>query len=239
MNNNLSDFKILSGSALKLIAIITMFIDHTALLLRAQLPFMDATIFTLAGTEITLYYIMRRIGRVAFPIFCFLSTQGYTHTKNLKKYLMRLLVFAAISEIPFNLMLSGKIFYSAKQNVFFTLFLGLLLIYIFENTEKELKKAGLMLALAAVSLVLNADYGIHGVLLILLMYILRNRAAAQVLLSFPLLSGSVAALTAFIPINMYNGQRGFVKSGLLKYGFYLFYPLHMIVLVIIKLTLRQ
>ena len=229
-----SKFKILSGSTLKLIAILSMLIDHIAVVFYSEAAFLTVPLFTAFGSEITIYYIMRKIGRLALPIFCFLASEGFLHTRNFKKYAFSLLIFALISEIPFDLMVGGSLFYPAKQNIYFTLLLGVLAIYIFENVAHEFKKSVFMIAIALLSIFLRVDYGINGTLLILLMYVLRKHAAAQTILSYPLLSGGVFALAAFIPINMYNGQRGFIKSNILKYGFYVFYPLHITVLVIIK-----
>lgn len=231
-------YRILSGSMLKLIAMITMLIDHTAFILAPVLPFMKATLFAFAGREVTLYWIMRRIGRIAFPIFSFLITEGYVHTRNKIKYGLNLLIFAMISEIPFNLM-CGQLFTLKYQNIFFTLFLGLLLIYILENVTNQFKKAILMAIVVGVSMFINCDYGLKGVLLILLIYLLKSNPVPQVILSYPLLSSyGFAPLAAFLPINLYNGKRGFIKSSIIKYGFYVFYPVHIGILVIIREILK-
>jgi len=231
-------YRILSGSMLKLIAMIAMLIDHTAFILAPVLPFMRQTLLAIGGTNITLYWIMRKIGRIAFPIFCFLITEGYTHTRNKIKYGLNLLIFAVISEIPYNLQF-GEFFYFKYQNVFFTLFLGLLLIYILENISNPLKRIIAMGIVVIVSIFLKGDYGMQGALVILLIYVLRERPAAQAILSYPLWSGGYAALAAFLPINLYNGQRGFIKSKGAKYGFYLFYPVHITILVLIKYLIKQ
>ena len=236
--SSLDRFRVLSGSVLKLIAVITMFIDHTGFVFCYEFPEMTQTLFRFMGDNVTLYYILRKVGRLAFPIYCFLIGEGLTHTKNQKNYLLRLLIFALISEIPFNLMVSGKLFTDANQNVFFTLFLGALSIYFYENTKNRLLNALLMLAILAASVYLKADYGPAGVVVILLIYILRGRPIVQALAGYPLFSGGVWAIAAFIPINLYNGQRGFIKSRVLQYAFYLFYPLHMLLLVSIRQLLR-
>lgn len=233
----LDRFKILSGSMLKLIAVISMLIDHTALLLAPQIPLMSVPFFTVGSQTVTLYYLMRKIGRISFPIFCFLITEGFSHTRNKRRYALNLLLFAIISEIPYNLMKSGLLFNIKAQNIFFTLFLGVLMLYIFENAGRELLKAVLLVAVSIVAVVFKCDYGILGVLLILMLHVLRDRPVAQGILAYPFLSGGVAAWLAFIPINLYNGKRGFIRSGALKYAFYIFYPLHILILVAIKLVL--
>ena len=232
------NFKILSGSVLKVIAVISMLIDHAAFLFYTELSFLHMSVFTFGNTDITVYYIMRKIGRLAFPLFCFLVAQGAVKTTNKRKYCLRLLLFAIISEIPFNLMLSGNYLYPGKQNVYFTLLLGVLIICAFDGIKDELKKFIAMAIILAVSILLRIDYGMYGVLLILLMYIFRNKPAVQAILSYPLLSGGVAAMCSFVPINMYNGNRGFVKSRCVKYLFYVFYPLHILILLAVKFLIK-
>lgn len=232
-NISANKFKILSGSALKLVAVVCMAIDHAALLLAPEIPVM-LTPFSIGGRAITLYWIMRKIGRLAFPIFCFLIAEGFLHTKNKKRYATRLLLFALLSEIPFNLMLSGSLFYYGSQNIFFTLFLGLLMMHAFETVRGEWKKFAVMAAIGVIASLLKADYGLHGVLLVFLMYLFRNAPAVQAVFSYPLLSGGIAAFAAFVAINMYNGTRGFIKTPFLKYAFYAFYPVHILVLLLFK-----
>lgn len=227
----ISKTKILSGSTLKMMAVTLMLVHHTAHILLPLFPFMYTP---LPGIHITPLYILQKIGKTGFPLFAFLITEGAYHTRNIKKYCLQLLIFALISEIPFNLFAGGKFFYPEKQNVYFTLFLGAMMIYTYAHVEGELKKAVLIGILGAAALFLNADYGINGVCLILLMYVTRNHPGAQALLCFPILYNSLFALSAFIPINMYNGQRGFIRSKWLKYGFYVFYPLHMIILAFLS-----
>lgn len=105
----------LSGFTLKCIAMVTMLIDHMGYVLFPG------------------YVIFRIIGRLAFPIYCFLLVEGAVHTSNWKKYLGRLFLFALISEIPFNLAIGGKLWYPASQNVLFTLLLGLLAIRLLQE----------------------------------------------------------------------------------------------------------
>ncbi len=231
--------KIFNGSVLKMIAVISMLIDHTAFLLADEIPGFAVPLLAIGGREITLYYIFRKIGRLAFPIFCFLAAEGFFYTRNQKRYAGNLLLFALLSEIPFNLMKSGRFLFPSGQNVFFTLFFGVLLLYIFKNVKNETAKLVAMLGVAVIAILAKADYGLPGVLLILLLFVLRELPAVRTILAYPLLSGGWAAFCAFLPIHMYNGKRGFIKSGLLKYAFYLFYPLHICILVIIKLLLRQ
>lgn len=223
----------LSESVLKLIAVISMLIDHTGYVFGA-FPAFRTPLFTVFDTTVTLYFILRKIGRLAFPIYCFMIGEGLRHTRSELKYLLRLLVSAFISEIPFNLMIDGKLFSTAHQNVFFTLFLGALSICCFTKIKNIFLKSASLVGLLAISAFLKADYGAAGMVAILLLYILDGHTAVQALVGYPLFSGGFYAIAAFIPLSMYNGERGFIRRGFLKIAFYLFYPLHIILLVAIK-----
>ena len=231
---NKGKFKILSGSTLKLIAVISMLIDHIALVLGPELEFLTASLLTVGGRDITCYYIMRRIGRLAFPIFCFLITEGFAHTRNPKRYALRLLIFALLSEVPYNLMVGQTLFYTARQNIYFTLLLGLLMIWVCQQIRDVRKRSALLVVLAALAVCVKGSYGLSGSLLVLMIWLLKQYPAVQAILSYPLLSNNLAATLAFVPINMYNGERGFIKHKALQYGFYVFYPLHIVVLVAVK-----
>ena len=119
-------FRVLSGSALKVLAMVIMLIDHTAAFLLVKSAAATRTLFVLGDTDISIYRIMRDVGRAAFPIFCFLLVEGFVHTHNRFKYGRNLLIFACISEIPWDLVHKGTFFDMSTQNVFFTLFLGYL-----------------------------------------------------------------------------------------------------------------
>ena len=147
------------------------------------------------------------------------------------------MAFAIISEIPFNLMISGKFLYLGKQNIYFTLALGAVALWIIDNIENHFKKFIFLALILFSAIILKVDYGYSGIALILIIYILRNNPAVQATLALPVLSGGYAAWCAFIPINMYNGKRGFIKGKFLKYLFYAFYPLHIIFLLLIKYIL--
>ena len=107
----------LTSFQLKWIAIFSMAVDHTGALLFPEAMW------------------MRGIGRLAFPIFAFLLTEGFFHTADLYRYLARLGVFALLSEIPYDLALSGTWWNPQRQNVFFTLFISLLLLLALERSS--------------------------------------------------------------------------------------------------------
>ena len=126
----------LNSSALKVIAVVTMLIDHIAADLLVKLLIQNGTwelidyngsrLLNILSAEhmgmINTYQMMRNVGRIAFPIYCFVLVEGFMRTRSVKKYLERILLFAFISEIPFDLAFAGKAFHWCYQNVMFTLF---------------------------------------------------------------------------------------------------------------------
>ncbi len=229
----------LSGSMLKLIAVLAMVLDHSALILASVFPEMGVPFFTLLGRSISVYYIMRKIGRLAFPIFCYLIAEGYCHTRKPLVYMLRLALFAVLSEIPFNLMISGSLFYDGKQNVYVTLLMGVVLLFVFDKVKNNLLKLICMGIVIVLAKLLKADYGLIGVLLIFLLYALRKHPVAQALLAYPFLSGGIAAWCSFGVIAAYNGKRGFASSGFWKYVFYIFYPAHIMILLGVRYFLQN
>lgn len=135
----------ISGSTLKIIAIITMLIDHIGagvlgrlLVVRGMNEAADLNAWIDANSTLVItYQMMRFVGRLAFPIFCFLLIEGFEHTHDVKKYALRLLSFCLVSEIPFDLLFNGKILESGYQNVFFTLFIGLMVMWGFQAVENQ------------------------------------------------------------------------------------------------------
>ena len=224
-------YKILSGSALKSLALVTMIIDHIAVVLLKN---SNIILLRVSTEALTLYTVMRKIGRLAFPIYCFLLVEGFLHTHDRKKYGLSLLSFALISEIPWNLEHTGTVHYAA-QNVFFTLFLGYMGLCCIEFfRENGWKQLGSLLVLMIVAMSLKADYGVGGFALILVMYLLREEKILQAVVGTCIESGGWAAGMAFIPINLYNGKRGFIRGKVLKYAFYAAYPLHILILYWIR-----
>lgn len=240
----------LSGSTLKMVAIITMLIDHIGatvlwrlLILYHQTAWngLDTAALPFVGFMdetwlLETYYLLRNIGRIAFPIFCFLLIEGFVYTRDRKKYALRLFVFALISEIPFDLAFSSRILETQYQNVFFTLLLGLLTIMAVHAIEEKVEwneimrtalTAAAVLAGMQAAFLLRTDYAAKGVMCILVLYLFRKKRNWQVI------AGCLAffwwepwAILAFVPIALYNGKRGWN----MKYFFYLFYPLHLLVL---------
>jgi len=230
----------ISGSTLKMIAIITMLIDHTAAVVLDRIIFTDGIG---DGVLYTIDMIMRLIGRLGFPIFCFLLIEGFMHTKNIKKYAIRLALFCVISEIPFDLAISGKTFYWDYQNVFFTLLIGLLVIAGLKMIEDKFQFGGkkdkiiksflsiiVIITGMLIAVLLKTDYSAVGVFTIVVMYVFRNKKIVEALMGCIVLTVmSLVEVTSFfvlIPIHLYNGKRGWN----IKYFFYAFYPVHLLIL---------
>jgi len=242
----------LSGSHLKWIAIITMFIDHigAALLELGLLPQITGSVlagndFNFLPADYRFWYqadlILRFIGRLAFPIFCFLLVEGFLHTKNIKNYILRLGLFALISEIPFDLAFNGHMLEATSQNVFFTLFLGLIVLaglhYFEETLPAHLAPLRYLAAITGMLAAhfLRTDYAAFGVLLIVLLYEYRNNRKWQCIAGAILtLFKSLTAPLAFLFIYFYNNERG---KQLPKYFFYAFYPVHLLLLALIRTCL--
>lgn len=218
----------MSNSDLKIIAIGSMLIDHIGAILFPEM------------------IVFRMFGRLAFPIFAFLLVEGYFRTSDVKKYLIRLGMYALVAEVPFDLAFNGVWLEFTHQNIFFTLFLGLSAIIIFDR-YKDIKRIPSYIAvvvIAVISVFLFADYNVLGIATIFIFYIYRDEKARALIsvaglhifmglssAGFPgpiVLENAVQALAAvsMLFIARYNGERGLK----LQYVFYLFYPVHLLVL---------
>ena len=251
----------LSGSALKVLALLTMFIDHTAAFLAPFLPtFFYRELFSLGDSTVTVYVVMRLIGRMSFPFFAFLIAEGCFYTKNRVRYAVSLLVAAILSKHAFALVhlmtpgsagslralfLPRKAFTFAmfqgsdymRENVFFTLFFGCLGICLYDLLKK--RPVFMACAIAAVGVLawaFRADYGLVGYLVILLFYLLREYRIAACIAACGMLG--VMTLPAYVIMAFYNRERGFIRRPVLKYLFYAFYPLHLYVLFMLQYILR-
>jgi hypothetical protein len=210
---------------LKWIAIITMTVDHVGAILYPE------------------FTVLRFIGRLSFPLFAYLLILGIENTRNVRNYFVRLFIFALISQVPFFLALDYGPFYSL--NIFFTLSSGLLFIYFFK------KSPVFVLVPVFASLVLPFDYGIYGIAIIGCIFILKENTkfgvASLVLLNLLFL---VPLNTQFLSISAIplivlhkNGSLKITKETTeevtiplwRKYFFYVYYPLHLTLLYIIKL----
>ena len=224
----LNRFKIMSGSTLKVLACVAMFIDHFAKIYLIKFDWARMTLFSIFGRNFSVVQLMVMFGRFAFPIFAFLLLNGFLHTKDRKRYGLNLFIFALLSEIPFNLLFNNALTFP-KQNVMCTLLLGYLALCCLDYFKgKPLISVFSIVLLYVMTRLIKVDYGASGYLFILLLYGLRKEKAIQSLACSMLLSMKFMVFLSFIPINMYNGERGFIKTRFSKYCFYAFYPLHML-----------
>ena len=212
-----------------------MLIDHIGYHILDFIEDAHQVWFTCAGLEFSPYFISRFIGRSAFPIFSFLLVEGFIHTHNRLKYGRNLLLFAFISELPWNLINSNQLLFE-RQNVFFTLFLGFLSLSVLKKFRTSVKKllVSLLLIFTA-AYFLRADYGYFGVAFIIAIYVFRSNQMLMTIIGTCLLPQKWIGGLAFIPIAFYNGERGCIQGPLAKYAFYAFYPIHLLVLYFVKL----
>ena len=229
----------MNSFVLKIVACVCMFCDH----------FGDAVF----GSTTFLNFI----GRFSFPIFCFQIVQGYIHTHDVKKYILRLSLFALISQIPF-MLFYHVVFDSFAVNVIFTLLFGLLAILIFYKYNKFTGVCS-CLFLGMVAQLFSFDYGFFGVFIIFMFFLLRNKKIAMGIifviaviikyylpitanglpLSYLFFGSKYSMLMyctcfAIIPILLYNGKKG--KDA--KYLFYIFYPVHLLILTAMAVLIK-
>ncbi len=221
----------MSGFLLKLLALVPMLIDHTGHVLFPGVMW------------------MRYIGRLAFPIYCFLLVEGFLHTRDLRKYMGRLAVFAVISEIPFDLAIYGEFFEPAHQNVFITLLFGLMAISIMSIVDvgniwfNYVLRMLIAVPFGVAAQLMHTDYRWIGVGLITVMFLFHDleilKLGLGAVLMLPVFTNSIEyfGLISFVPMHFYNGRRGIPHSGygrVLQWFFYIFYPVHLLVLAGIR-----
>lgn len=233
----------LSAIALKYLALASMLSDH---------------IYKAFGIEST---AMAVFGRLAFPIFCYLSAVGFHKTRSRKNYLLRIFICAIISEIPFDMLWRHTVFDPSLQNVCFTLLLGGIACCVYDAFSKY-GAAGRIAGVALASIpvifagILHTDYGLFGAGLLFLIFV-SDGSRAGIALSVVLfdialcssryigqgfdLSGFAADIQHFCLLALpfiltASGQKGVreKKSFLGRYYFYIFYPAHMALLALIS-----
>lgn len=237
----------ISGAVIKWIALISMLIDHTAAVLIEEGLWRTTYI---ARDWYRIDLTMRTLGRFAFPLYCFLLVEGFFHTRSRGRYLLRLFLFGLLAEIPFDLAFNHRLLEWSYQNVYFTLALGFVAIWVWEvlvrgehpYSIRFWRSGGAVCALIAVMLtayVCRTDYDAGGVALIFAFYAGRDVAWLRVLsvmlaLGCLVLFGShwieLIGGLGLLLISMYNGERGRQP----KWLFYVFYPAHLAILVLLR-----
>lgn len=272
IREKMGKLQVLSGTSLKIIAAVTMAVEHFS---KIVLEYILRTVWgpmmsngLLSYEEYTridefIRFTLYKVGNIAYPLFFFLISEGYRYTRDRKKYMARMLIFALITELPFDIgffnFLSTRDgtfpFYWKYQNVLFTYFFATAGLYGMDKIKErfagaEGKKRILPIFLTALCLIaaaslaelLQCDYGATGVALIVLFYWLRERRAFQAgaLLLFCLLVNNelpnLFLITAAVLILLYNGKRG---KDVHPYFFYVFYPAHIFLFYLVTLVLGR
>lgn len=218
---------------LKIIGVITMLFDHVGDAILGRFSFFNL------------------IGRIAFPIFAFQLAIGYTHTRDLKRHIIKLFIFAIISEIPFVLFLSTftNVFY---LNIFFTFLLATFAMLSYDKCKNKVLGIISVILISVIAEFVGVDYGAFGVLLVFLFYIFKDKKVYMSISTFILCFSKyiidiisspafyfqyiLCAFFTFLStifILFYNGKEG-PKS---KYFFYIFYPLHLLILYFLHMVL--
>lgn len=241
-----SRIKCLNGTVLKVLAMVLMALDHTCWAIAFEHQWMTCA------------------GRLAFPLFAFLIAEGYCHTKDFKRYLKRMFLFALLSEIPFNLLTGGVIFNPLHQNVMFTFCLALLLLRIVDKAWSRHWWEGMLVAVFGgclgygLGFLTFVDYYGYGVVTVLVFWLAGKipfgwllELAALAYINLELIGGmgyvltlwgaeiwvsqQAFALLALIPIWLYNGQRGPGGKKWQYFG-YAFYPAHILILALLAMA---
>ena len=218
----------LSQEGLKILACVTMLVDHAALLFGGS-PW------------------LRAIGRLAFPIYCFLLTEGIRHTRDVRRYLSRLLFAAIVSEPIYDLVLYPCVGIWQHQNVLWTLALGCAMLWCMTMIHKPVAKLAVMLLFALAAQLVRASYGSSGIYMIALFALCRGMpegkwvlAAGLLVINWLMGSFTVSvfgldvpvqlfAELALVPIFLYSGEKR-TRLKAVSWGFYLFYPAHLLLL---------
>ena len=232
-STKLSNLRVLSGAKLKYIAFLSMLIDHTN----------KALIYpNLTGEKLNvLSDIFDILGRIAFPIFAFLLVEGYFKTRNKWRYLGTLLLFGVISEVPFDMFTSAELYEKNWSNVMFTLALMLITIWLIDTLKENmgslhkifwfLASVPVLLVGIALSLYFSVDYDYHGILIAYFFYLFHGRELLAVPFCFVSMIKEPWALLGYGFVLTYNGERG-KQYKILNY---LFYPVHLLILGIIRM----
>lgn len=213
-------------------------IDGCTLKIIAAFAMLCSHIYKCLLVSYEQFLFLDMIGRISFPIFCFLLAEGFAYTKDRKAYLVRLWVCAVFSEIPYNLAFFGDLCAKQGQNVLFTMFTGVLVLWGMEKADGRWRVFPLAIGMA-VAHFFKMDYGFYGIWLIAIFGVLRGmrqeimylQAGSQI--CSVLLYGwiQVFSIGSLPFIWFYNGKRGKNR----KCFFYVFYPLHLLILVSIRI----
>ena len=219
----------MSAFTLKLIALVTMIIDHVGAIFFPQ------------------FIWLRYIGRLSMPIYAFLLVQGYMHTRNFNRYALRMGIFALLSEVPYDLLFQGTWLEFQRQNILFTFLTAL---FVMKLLDASAKSRNIFMFIGAVILTilpyfLHFSYGVYGVLTVLCFYLFQKYRGIDAVAFAALTYGQYTqeckttelyAMASAFPVLLYKEKRGALS---LKYFFYISYPAHMLLLYAIHYVLAN
>lgn len=232
-NEKLRKFQILNGAQLKYIAFASMLIDHIN---KALIwPNLEG-----GGVLQFISSIFDVIGRIAFPLFSFFIVEGFFRTHDKKKYLLHLLFFAVISEIPYDMFSSKVILEFRLNNVLFSLALSLISVWILDEFRKryedKLGKFWILISIPLLSIMffvsnfVSGDYDFHAIMTAFVFYLLYERPVAGAICAYLTIVKEVWSILGFGLTILYNGEKGNQN----KIFNYLFYPVHLFILGLLR-----
>lgn len=232
---NLKKFQFFSGAQLKYLAFISMLIDHVNNAIVT--PMLDG-----GGFLLYLSNIFSILGRIAFPIFIFFIVEGFFKTSNRKKYLITLLIFGVISEVPFDMFTSKTFFDPHWNNMMFTLALCLITIWIIDSIKNKLDNKVLWYVISIIIVILfgflamqlSLDYDYHAIVVAYFFYIFYDKPILGAGLGYLSIIKELYSFLGFGMTLTYNGERGRQY----KWLNYFFYPVHILILGILRFYLN-
>lgn len=231
----IKNMKGINGAQLKYIAFASMFIDHFNKAIIT--PFLTGT-----GPMVIITTIFDILGRIAFPIFAFMVVEGFFKTKSRWSYLRNLLIFAVISEIPYDMFQSAEFINTWSQNILWGLALGLFTIMVIDKLKEKIKQIPLwiivsilIVALSSLgSMLISSDYEYYAIIIIYLYYLFYDKKLLASGLSYLVIIKEIYAILGFATVLFYNGEKG--KQN--KIFNYLFYPVHLLIFGIIRMVFK-
>lgn len=234
INSFCGKIQCLSGAQLKTIAIISMIIDHTNKALIYPNLISNNDVLAVMSD---LFDIM---GRIAFPLFCFMLVEGYFKTRSRKKYLLNLLIFGVISEVPFDMATTASLFNMNWNNVMFTLALVLITIWVIDTLKEKMHKFPKLLwffvsliiifIMCFATMYLALDYEHHAILIGFVFYLFHEIRVLAIPFGYASIYTQPWSLVGFGLTLTYNGKRG----RQIKMLNYFFYPAHLLVLGLLR-----
>nr|WP_072537160.1 TraX family protein [Anaerococcus mediterraneensis] len=229
------NIKGINGAQLKYIAFASMFIDHFNKAIIT--PFLTGS-----GPMVIITTIFDILGRIAFPIFAFMIVEGFFKTKSRWSYLRNLLIFAVISEIPYDMFQSAVFINTWSQNILWGLALGLFTIMVIDKLKEKIKKRPLWIFVSLLlvvlsslgSMLISSDYEYYAIITIYLYYLFYEKRIIASGLSYLVIIKEIYAILGFATVLLYNGEKG--KQN--KIFNYLFYPVHMLIFGIIRMVFK-